>query len=257
MLLGALLATFLSTEAARAQDASTGSASAKDAKPTSGWTFQITPYLWLAGLGGDVTTPGGRSASFDASIGDVLSHLDGGLMLLGEARHGRWGILADFDYAKLSSDHSSFNPLLGQPSVTLKEYLGTLVGGYRFIDSPGFKFDVMGGVRVMSISADLSFSGSILPPLSASGGDTWADPIFGLRAIVPLGSGFSANIYGDVGGGPNSDFTGQLYGGFGYAFNDTISAYVGYRYLTMHHTPSNLHFEISQQGPLIGLGIRF
>jgi hypothetical protein len=231
-------------------------ACAQDPQPSSGWTFQITPYLWLAGLGGDITTPRGRSASFDASIGDVLSHLDGGLMLLGEARHGRWGILADFDYAKLSSDHSSFNPLLGQPSVTVKEYLGTLEGGYRFIDSPGFQFDGMVGVRVMSLNADLGFSGSILPPLSDSANDTWADPILGLRAIVPIGSGFSANIYGDVGGGPNS-FTGQIYGGFGYDFNATISAYVGYRYLTMHRTPSNLHYEISQQGPLIGLGIRF
>src|SRR5262249_38968961 len=69
---------------------------ARDAAPKSadGWTFQVTPYLWLAGIGGSVTAPNGDSASFSAGIGDVLSHLDGGLMLLGEARHGRFGILA-------------------------------------------------------------------------------------------------------------------------------------------------------------------
>jgi hypothetical protein len=34
-----------------------GRAVAQDASATSDWSFQITPYLWLAGIGGDVTTP--------------------------------------------------------------------------------------------------------------------------------------------------------------------------------------------------------
>ena len=77
------------------------------------------------------------------------------------------------------------------------------------------------------------------------------------RVILPIAGGFFANAYGDVGGGPNSDLTGQLYGGFGYNFNETFTAYVGYRYLTMHHATERLDFDIAQQGPLIGLGIRF
>ena len=62
---------------------------AQDADAASGWSFQVTPYLWLAGIGGNVSTARGLSASFSQSIGDVLSELDGGLMLLGEARYGR------------------------------------------------------------------------------------------------------------------------------------------------------------------------
>jgi hypothetical protein len=235
---------------------SVGVVRAQDSKPADGWTFQATPYLWLAGIGGSVTAPNGDSASFSAGIGDVLSHLDGGLMLLGEARHGRFGILADFDYAKLSADGRA-GPLLGQPSMTTREYLGTLEAGYRFIDTPGLKFDGLGGVRVMSLNTELNFSGGILPPRADSFGDTWADPVLALRAIIPIAGGFFANVYGDVGGGPDSDLTGQLYGGFGYNINETFSAYVGYRYLTMHHTVNKLDYEISQQGPLIGVGIRF
>jgi opacity protein-like surface antigen len=248
---GALLGAFLALLSVM------GGVHAQDAGTTSGWSFQITPYLWMAGIDGDVTGPRGNSASFDASIGDVLSHLEGGLMLLGEARYGRWGLLADFDYARLSGTSGGFAPILGQPSLTTREYLATVDGGYRFIDSDALKLDGLIGVRIMSIDNQLSFSGALLPPRSDNGGDTWADPLIGLRAILPIGSGFFANALGDVGGGPNGDLTWQIYGGIGYNFNKTIAGYVGYRYLSMNHQDGNFQFNINQQGPLIGVGFRF
>jgi len=235
----------------------TGVARAQDAGATSGWSFQLTPYLWLAGINGDVAGPRGNAASFDASIGDVLSHLDGGLMLLGEARYRRWGILVDFDYARLSGTGGGLSPILGQPSLTTREYLVTLDGGYRIIDSDALKLDGLMGVRIMSIDNELSFSGALLPPRSDNGGATWADPVVGLRTILPIGGGFIANALGDVGGGPNGDLTWQIYGGIGYDFNKSVSAYVGYRYLSMNHQDGNFKFNINQQGPILGVGFRF
>ena len=235
----------------------TGVARAQDAGATSGWSFQLTPYLWLAGINGDVAGPRGNAASFDASIGDVLSHLDGGLMLLGEARYRRWGILVDFDYARLSATGGGLSPILGQPSLTTREYLVTLDGGYRIIDSDALKLDGLMGVRIMSIDNELSFSGALLPPRSDNGGATWADPVVGLRTILPIGGGFIANALGDVGGGPNGDLTWQIYGGIGYEFNKSVSAYVGYRYLSMNHQDGNFKFNINQQGPILGVGFRF
>jgi opacity protein-like surface antigen len=229
---------------------------AQDARTASGWSFQITPYLWLAGIGGDVTTARGLSASFSQSIGDVLSDLDGGLMILGEVRYRRWGLLADFDYARLSTNGDQ-GLILGQAGLTTREYIGTLDGGYRFVDSDSFKLDGLMGVRVFSIDNSLSFSGGLLPPRSDSGGDTWADPLIGLRAILPIGAGFFGNAYGDVGGGPNGDLTWQIYGGLGYNISETVAAYVGYRYLAFNHAVDNLTFDIHQQGPLLGVGIRF
>ncbi len=246
-LLALVLLAACGMSAARAQDAGTG----------SDWGFQITPYLWLAGIGGDVTTPRGLSGSFSQSIGDVLGNLDGGLMLLGEVRYRRWHLLADFDYARLTTDASRSGPILGQGSLDTREYLGTLDAGYRFFDLDRLKLDGFIGVRAMSINNNLSFSGGLLPPRSDSSGDTWADPLLGIRAIVPIGAGFFANAYGDVGGGPNGDLTWQLYGGLGYSFNKTIAAYVGYRYLAINHDVNGFSFDIGQQGPLIGVGLRF
>ena len=230
------------------------SASAQQANSQSDWTFQLTPYVWAAGMGGTITTPNGRSASFSQSIGDVLSNLDAGFMMLGEVGYQRWRLLGDFDYVSLTTDASRSLPIIGKASLKTTQYLGTLDGGYRVVDADAVKLDALVGVRVTSVSNTLSFSGIAL---SASGGDTWADPLVAARAIVPIGYGFLANAYGDVGGGPNGDLTWQLYGGFGYSFNTTVSAYLGYRYLSIRHDVNNLTFDMSQQGPIFGVGVRF
>ena len=151
----------------------------------------------------------------------------------------------------------SFAPFWVNPRSRRREYLVTLDGAYRFIDSDAFKLDALAGVRIMSVDNDLSFSGALLPPRSDNGGDTWADPVVGLRTILPIGGGFVANALGDVGGGPNGDLTWQIYGGIGYDFNESVSAYVGYRYLSMNHQDGNFKYNINQQGPIIGVGFRF
>jgi hypothetical protein len=55
----------------------------------SDWGFSIAPNVWLSGVSGNIAGPRGNSANFDASIGDVLNHFDGALMLLGEVGHQR------------------------------------------------------------------------------------------------------------------------------------------------------------------------
>src|SRR5689334_15189074 len=87
------------------QAVTTTAVRAEDPAPPSPWSFQIVPYLWLVGIGGDINGPR-ESVSVSAGIGDVLSHLDGGLMLLGEAHYRRWFLFGDFDYARLSADGS-------------------------------------------------------------------------------------------------------------------------------------------------------
>jgi len=241
------------------QAATSDAARAEDPAPPSPWSFQIAPYLWLAGIGGDISGPR-ASVGFDASIGDVLSHLDGGLMLEGEAHYRRLFLFGDFTYARLSAD-GSWGPVAGQPSGTLTEYLATVNGGYRFVDTPSVKADAMIGTRIFSLNADIGNSGGlILPPVSDSASITWADPIIAGRVILPFNDGkapWFASIYGDVGGGPNSDLTYQFFGGLGYNFNKTIAGFVGYRYLEIQHSTGRLDLRINQQGPMLGAAFRF
>ena len=234
-------------------------ARAEDPSSPSPWSFQIVPYLWLPGIGGDINGPR-ESVSVSAGIGDVLSHLSGGLMLLGEAHYRRWFLFGDFDYAKLDGD-GSWGPVAGLPSATLKEYLFTVNGGYRFVDTPSVQVDGMIGTRIFSFDTSLSTSGGLLvPPVSDSGSVTWADPIIAGRVILPFDDGkapWFASLYGDVGGGPNGDLTWQLFGGVGYNFNKTIAGFVGYRYLAIDHSSGRFDYRLDQQGPMLGAAFRF
>src|SRR5262249_18525468 len=150
-------------------------------------------------IGGTISGPR-ASVTVDAGIGDVLSHLDGGLMLTGEAHYKRWFVFGDFDYARLSAE-GSWGPVVGTPSATLTEFLFTINGGYRFVDTPSLKADGMIGTRIFSIGTDLGTSGGlVLPPLSNSATITWADPLLAGRVIFPFNDGQSplfATVYGD------------------------------------------------------------
>jgi opacity protein-like surface antigen len=248
-LLGGMLALLVSA----------GMAEAQDSKSSDAWTFQFTPYLWLASLSGTVgASENLPTVSVDASFGDIFSHLDAGFMGIGEARHGRLIVLGDVSYVSLSAGAGSAGPLLGSAEVHAKSFTSTIEGGYRIVNSPSLSVDGLAGLRVFSVSNEIDFSGGLLAPMSPESSDSWVDPVIGVRVIAPLGAGFLANAYGDVGGfGISSDLTWQIYGGLGYQINSSITAYAGYRYLDAHHQDGGFLYDVSQQGPLLGLGIHF
>ena len=69
-----------------------------------GWTYSLTPYFWATSLNGS-TTVKGRTTDVDAGFFDILDHTQFPkglfqLAALGEARYGRFGLLADVLYMK-------------------------------------------------------------------------------------------------------------------------------------------------------------
>src|SRR5262249_61422997 len=70
-----------------------------------GWQVTVIPYLWAAGLSGDVTVRG-VTVSPDASFIDVLQASDSILGFQGhlEVTRGRLGGFADLFYMKLGVD---------------------------------------------------------------------------------------------------------------------------------------------------------
>ena len=118
--------------------------------------------------------------------------------------------------------------------------------------------DGLVGLRVFSIHNEIDFAGGLLPPSGPASSHAWVDPVIGARANVVLGSGFSLDGYVDLGGfGISSDWTWQVYGGVGYQIGNSMTAHAGYRYLDVHHQDGGFLYDASQQGPLLGLGIRF
>jgi hypothetical protein len=81
----------------------------------SDWEFEVTPYLWAAGLDGNVGIRD-RTADVDVSFRKLLKHLDGAIMVTGEARHGPWGFGIDLIYVNVSDQSGTPGPLSPAPS---------------------------------------------------------------------------------------------------------------------------------------------
>ena len=242
---------------------SAASARAEEPAPVpGGWTFELTPYVWLPSLQGDVRTrarlPVAHVDESSGGNGDILDNLDMAFMLLGEARHDRVGLLLDLDYLNLSSDAQTPGAQFGNAEVTSKGLLGTAAVAYRVLQKPEGFVDVIGGASLWSIDNELNFSAGLLPAASARQTKTWVDPIIGLRGGMDLGHDFFLSAYLDVGGfGIGSHFTWQALASMGYRFNDSVSARLGWRYLSVDYDDDGFLWDVDLNGPILGLAVRF
>jgi hypothetical protein len=129
--------------------------------PASGWEFRASPYGWLPGMDG---TLGVRGLTTDVDVNfiedDLIDYLDMAAALQFEARHGRWGIIADGFYAKLGTSGTPPGPLYDEVKASYKEFLGELDFAYRVYEDPRVFVDVYAGVRYTKLSVELSASES-------------------------------------------------------------------------------------------------
>src|SRR3954451_20679382 len=75
------------------------------------WRFSITPYLWLPSVDTKLSVRNEPiEIGTDTSSFDILSKLDFVMLLGGEVRKGKVGVVYDFQYIKLSDDGSIDTP---------------------------------------------------------------------------------------------------------------------------------------------------
>jgi hypothetical protein len=224
----------------------------------SGWTFTIAPYGWIAGLEGDIGV-GGHVAHVDASFGDILQNFDIAVMVVAEARYERFGVFTDLMYVQLStSSDTPFGILASSADFTTKNLTWTAAAEYRLIDAPDGSIDAMAGVRIYSLKNELDFNGpGLLGGVSFSDTQTWADPIFGLKARYSVTSQVYLTSWALIGGGASSDLVWDVMGAVGYQFTDAFSAVVGYRAAGVDYENGGFVYDTVQQGPIIGAVFRF
>jgi hypothetical protein len=230
------------------------------AEPESGWTFTVIPYVWLAGIEGDVAAFGAPTVDVDLSIGDVLDHFDIGLMGAAEARYERFSFAADLLWVKLSADENTpFGILAHDVNLTAETLMVTGAGAYSIIYEEGGNLDVMVGGRLWSVTNDLDFNGGLLDGRSFDDSATWVDPLIGLKGRVNLSPEFYLTGWGIIGGGlsEGSKLMWDVMGGLGYAVSDSFSTVLGYRALSVDYRDDGFVFDVVQQGPILGLVFRF
>ena len=227
--------------------------------PDGGWSFTFAPYLWAAGMQGDIAQFGLPEVDVDLSFSDIMKNFDIGVMGVGEARHGRFGVLTDLLYLKLSAGHNVDPKGPIDADVDLSTETLTFLGAaeYRLIDDEAGSLDALAGARLWWVDTDFKFSGNAINE-SANDSETWVDPIIGLRGRFNLSPDFFLTSWGMIGGfGVSSEFTWDVMGGLGYQATDSFSLVAGYRAMGVDYRNDGFVFDVTQDGPILGAVFRF
>lgn len=221
--------------------------------------FSLSPYLWFAGSHGTVGALGSNT-SVHASPGDLLSHLDIGLMGAAEARYGHFLLTGDMLWVRLSDSRALPFPGLGAVSADVRvgQFVWTSKVGYRVIDHQKIKVDANVGARYWHLGQRLSFNPSLLG-LNFNGSQSWADVVVGGHVQLPLGKKTVIDALGDVGGWEaTAKLDYQFAALLGYNISPRTTLVAGYRYLFVDYRPSNRSvYNSVTAGAILGATFRF
>jgi hypothetical protein len=214
------------------------------------WEFSITPYLWMATIGGSA---GADDVDFPELNPDYsffgLDNLDVAGFLSAEATRGRWSILADAFYVSYS-DGFTLGPLRADAKVSGSGL--ELSSIYRPVTMD--YIGLIAGLRRISLELDLSLT----PGPSARERETWLDPLVGLRLNYPLSPRWALVARGDIGGfgiGSKRDVNAMV--GATLALGQRSSLAFSYRYLAVDFDEPNFDVDLKVTGYLVGWQYRF
>ena len=212
--------------------------------------FELTPYLWAASIKGTAAAGGGESPPIDSDYNFfALDNLDGVASATFTARKKQWGFLFDFLYVAYEDTFLESTPL--QTTPRLEGTIIELAGAYAptSIDN----LELIAGLRQQDITVSLALIDR-KPDQSV----TWIDPFVGVIYARPLKGNFQVSLRGDLGGfGIESDMAVNAEAMFRYQMGNTFSIKFGYRYLKVKFDEDVFLYDISLDGFLLGLGIRF
>ena len=236
--------------------------SPQDALTPSGWTFSLTPYLWMSGVSGTLDTKRGGNASFDQSFTDILDKLHGmPFMGIAEARYDRFSIVGDIIYLPVGVALHSQDGTFAVGSVNINTTIGTTAAYYRILESGANSIDIGGGVRAYGVSNSVWISDRRGRRDSFSTWDAWADPLISLRAHADFANSLGVSFYGDVGGfgvGSASQLSWQLIGSLDYQLTPAVVLRAGYRYLAINLDGQHgTTFDMRIGGPFLAATFKF
>ncbi len=247
---------------------------------------EIAAYIWGTMVASEINSDRGEVKSY-ISFSDLLSDLNGGLMLHGRAQTSeQWSIVGDFFWAHLRADNESKQVKLGpregivvngELKAALGLWFAELNAGHRlfrfgslFSNRPSDERHTSGemyfGGRVYSVNPDMDVTvSSNVPALngkrSIGNNQVWVDPVVGLRFGIDLSKTAQLGIMGDVGGfnlgGYSSEFSWSQTTLLSWNFAESWRLHMGYRFLDFKRDYHVGKVKVQLRGPLIAVGYLF
>lgn len=248
-----------------------GKAPAEQAAPKRPWGGNLSLYLWVAGIKGDLTA-GTHSGSVDANFIDIFDKSKRpplGFMGRSEIHYDRFGFYVDGNYMNIQ-----LKPKFGAVSEGIKTELGLMDYGlmYRIYgakasemgDYQGKKrpnvLDVYAGARTIWLGNSVDFSGPFgRVQRTAETGKSFTVPVVGGRIVVDFTPNWFVLADANIGGfgADNVDFTGGLMGMLGYRtslFGVPAAVEAGYRAIRYDVDPhGSVSTSATLNGPFLGL----
>ena len=221
------------------------------------WQFQITPYLWIAGISGRAGIGNFVANDVSAGITDTSVHLNFGFMGVLDAHKGKLVVLTDLQYSNIGTDNATPGPGFSSLETKFKTFVLDPEVGYRLSENKekGSFVDVLGGIRYWHLRTDLNFGAGILAAREVTASRGWVDAVVGIRGKTHLSKKWFVSGKGDLGGG-GSKFTYQLFGGVGVMVSKKVALIGGYRALHVNYDKNNFLFDMTLHGPLLGFGFK-
>jgi hypothetical protein len=221
---------------------------------SSDWAFQVTPYVWMLGMGGSIRPlANGPTVEIDSSFHDVLDSLDAAAFLSGMARKDRLVLLADITYSK-SSKSGEIAPGVAAKGKERQSSL-TVAAGYEVMDEQGVTLDLLAGARLWNIRASIN-----VPAIGVQETPTFSfvDPLLAVRVSKDFAEKWSTSFYADAGGfGVGSNKTWEMVGVVNYHLRKDIYFSAAYRHLALDYRHKGAVIDIHMSGPLLGATWQF
>ncbi|MGG5817291.1 hypothetical protein [Falsiroseomonas sp. HW251] len=268
------LAVLALTLAGAARDAGAQPAPAPQATGGQRLSFEFTPYLWIAGVSGNVSVAdprfdlGGQGRgggvierSIRADFGDVSSNLSGfAFMGALEARYGRFGVVADILTITLKDSVSTRNVIFNGGDGRVQTTAGGLFGLYRVVDEPSQWLDLGVGIQPFSASVRLTLNPGLLEGVTAKESANWVDPALAVRYRYRFSEQWSATLFGTIGGfGVGSQLSWQAMATLDWRVASWADLRAGWRYFAIDYRSDGgrLQIDTAVNGPIIGATFRF
>lgn len=223
-----------------------------DSSTSRTWQLLLEPYMMFPNMNGTIRLGLLPEADVNENPGDILSNLQIGAMLYGEAYSKRWVISSDFTYMKLSADVVGKNEIAsGEATV---EQLAWELAVLRKIKP---WLDAGLALQLNNIQSNLKV---FVNGQSGSNNltETWVDPSVVARIKLPKNK-WLFQFRGNIGGfGIGSDLYWQTQLYAGYRFSKLFELTAGYRVIGVDYQKGNdkdlFLYDMNTFGPVLRLG---